>query len=72
MFSLVLMAISALVPANGAELSAEFAREALLDTYEKMKLFWMVNWENKTVSFAVQVATTGWVGFGFRKLCPVY
>ena len=39
MFSLVLMAISALIPANGAELSAEFAHEAVLDTYEKMKLF---------------------------------
>ena len=35
MFSLVLMAISALIPANGAELSAEFAHEAVLDTYEK-------------------------------------
>ena len=67
MFSLVLVAISALVPANGADLSAEFAHEAVLDTYEKMKLFWTVNWENKTVSFAVQAATTGWVGFGISS-----
>ncbi|CAH3036710.1 unnamed protein product [Pocillopora meandrina] len=67
MFSLVLIAISALVPVNGADLSAEFAHEAVLDTYEKMKLFWTVNWENKTVSFAVQAATTGWVGFGISS-----
>ncbi|XP_066027869.1 DBH-like monooxygenase protein 1 [Pocillopora verrucosa] len=67
MFSLVLIAISALVPANGADLSAEFAHEAVLDTYEKMKLFWTVNWENKTVSFAVEAATTGWVGFGISS-----
>ena len=32
-----------------------------------MKLFWTVNWENKTVSFAVQAATTGWVGFGISS-----
>ena len=67
MFSLVLIAISALVPANGADLSTEFAHEAVLDTSEKMKLFWTVNWENKTVSFAVQAATTGWVGFGISS-----
>ncbi|CAH3036714.1 unnamed protein product [Pocillopora meandrina] len=67
MFSLMLIAISALVPANGADLSAEFAHEAVLDTYEKMKLFWTVNWENKTVSFAVEAATTGWVGFGISS-----
>ncbi|XP_078363554.1 DBH-like monooxygenase protein 1 [Oculina patagonica] len=30
-----------------------------------MKLFWTVDWDAETVSFAVEAETTGWVGFGF-------
>lgn len=67
MFLLVLIAISALIPASVADLSAEFAHEAVLDTMEKMKVFWTVNWEDKTVSFAVEAETTGWVGFGISS-----
>ena len=48
-----------------ADLSSEFAHHAVLDPAEKMKLYWTVDWDAKMVYFAVEAATTGWVGFGF-------
>ena len=30
-----------------------------------MKLFWTIDWDAKSVSFALEAETTGWVGFGF-------
>ena len=48
-----------------ADLFSEYAHNAVLDTAEKMKLFWTVDWDAETVSFALEAATTGWVGFGF-------
>ena len=48
-----------------ADLLSEYAHYAVLDGEEKMKLFWTVDWDAETVSFALEVATTGWVGFGF-------
>ena len=48
-----------------ADLFSEYAHNAVLDTEEKMKLFWTVDWDAETVSFALEAATTGWVGFGF-------
>ena len=48
-----------------ADLLAEYAHYAVLDGEEKMKLFWTVDWDAETVSFALEAATTGWVGFGF-------
>ncbi|CAH3194021.1 unnamed protein product [Porites evermanni] len=48
-----------------ADLRTEYAHYAVLDGEEKMKLFWTVDWDAETVSFALEAATTGWVGFGF-------
>lgn len=48
-----------------ADLLTEYAHYAVLDGEEKMKLFWTVDWDAETVSFALEAATTGWVGFGF-------
>ena len=66
--SLVLAVFSAWwVSVSAADLSSEFAHHAVLDPAEAMKLYWTVDWENETVSFAVEAATTGWVGFGFSS-----
>ena len=51
--------------AISADLLSEFAHHAVLDTAEKMKLFWSIDWDTETVSFAVEAKTTGWVGIGF-------
>lgn len=48
-----------------ADLLSEYAHYAVLDGEERMKLFWTVDWDAETVSFALEAATTGWVGFGF-------
>lgn len=48
-----------------ADLLSEYAHYAVLDGEEKMKLFWTVDWDAETVSFALEAETTGWVGFGF-------
>lgn len=53
---------------NGiADLSSEYAHHAVLDPAELMKLYWTVDWDKETISFAVEAATTGWVGFGFSS-----
>ena len=48
-----------------ADLSSEYAHHAVLDAEEKVKLFWTVDWDAEIVSFAMEVETTGWIGFGF-------
>lgn len=48
-----------------ADLLSEYAHYAVLDGEEKMKLFWTVDLDAETVSFALEAETTGWVGFGF-------
>ena len=65
--SLVVVVFSAWFSTSAADLSSEFAHHAVLDPGELMKLYWTVDWEKETVSFAVEAATTGWVGFGFSS-----
>ena len=65
--SLVLIAFSAWVSVSAADLSSEFAHHAVLDPRELMKLYWSIDWDQETISFAVEAATTGWVGFGFSS-----
>ena len=67
MFSLVVIAFSAWVSVSAADLSSEFAHKAVLDPRELMKLYWTVDWDQETISFAVEAATTGWVGLGFSS-----
>ncbi|KAL9970009.1 hypothetical protein ACROYT_G022312 [Oculina patagonica] len=67
MLFLMAVVFSTLISASAAELSSEFAHHAVLDPAELMKLYWTVDWDKETVSFAVEAATTGWVGFGFSS-----
>ena len=45
--------------AIGGNLLVEYTNSAALDEAEKVKLYWNA----KSVSFAVEAQTTGWVGF---------
>ena len=67
MFSGLLIVFPALISASAADLSSEYAHHAVLDPEELMKLYWTVDWDQETVSFAVAAVTTGWVGFGFSS-----
>ena len=60
-----LLCLAALHSTANADLFSEYAHNAVLDPEEKMKLFWTIDWDAETVSFAVEAETTGWVGFGF-------
>ena len=53
--------------AAAADLSKIYSHHAVLDPEEKMKLYWTVDWDGKSVSFAVEAETTGWVGFGISS-----
>ena len=64
---LLIIAFLALISTGIADLSSEYAHHAVLDPAKLMKLHWTVDWERQTVSFAVEAATTGWVGFGFSS-----
>lgn len=46
------------------DLSSEFTNSATLDEAEKLTLYWSVDWNARSISFAVEAQTTGWVGFG--------
>lgn len=46
------------------DLSSEFTNSAALDEAEKLALYWSVDWNARSISFAVEAQTTGWVGFG--------
>ena len=60
-----LLCLAAFYSTVNADLFSEYAHHAVLDPEEKMKLFWTVDWDAETVSFAVEAETTGWVGIGF-------
>ena len=61
----VLLFLAVFPSAVCTDLFSEYADHAVLDAEEKMKLFWNIDWDAETVSFAVEAETTGWVGFGF-------
>ena len=46
------------------DLTKEYDHAAYLDPDEKFKLYWSVKDVNESIHFAVEVKTTGWVGFG--------
>eukprot|EP00794_Sanderia_malayensis_P012195 gene12195-13451_t len=53
-----------LLPVLHANLDADYAHSAFLDPDEIFKLYWTPNHKEKTINFAAEVKTTGWVGFG--------
>ena len=46
------------------DLTKEYDHAAYLDPDEKFKLYWSVKDVDESIHFAVEVKTTGWVGFG--------
>jgi len=58
---LFLFCLTAFVTAN---LRNEYDHAAYLDPEENYKLYWSVKDADKSIHFAVEVNTTGWVGFG--------
>ena len=57
-----------LVTSCAAEISrSKYDHFAALEEFENFKLYWSVNDEQKEISFAVEVRTTGWVGFGISS-----
>ncbi len=50
-----------------ANLASEYDHSAFLDPDETFRLFWSVKDGEKSISLAVEVKTTGWVGFGISQ-----
>ncbi len=64
--SLMFACYCALVPAalGAHDLSQDYRHSVYLDKNQKYQLFWNFDIEASTITFAVQVETSGWVGFG--------
>lgn len=62
--SLTLLLTASVLCISNAALVDEYDHFAALDPDEKIKLYWTINRADETVSFALDGATTGWVGFG--------
>ena len=45
------------------DLSSEFTNSTALDEAQKVTLYWSVDWKARSISFAVEAQTTGWVGW---------
>ena len=52
------------IPVAFANLSSEYNHAAYLDPDENYMLYWSVKHADKSIHFAAEVKTTGWVGFG--------
>ena len=51
--------------ATDAELTQKYRFSKMLDTnHDNYKLYWSFDKQEETISFAVRVGTSGWVGFG--------
>ena len=50
--------------ATDAELTEKYRFSKVLDGNNNYKLYWSFNRQEETISFAVRVGTTGWIGFG--------
>ena len=53
--------------ATVSNLEAEYDHSAWLEPNEIYKLHWSVNHTDKSIKFAAEVKTTGWIGFGRSK-----
>ena len=53
-----------LISSTNAALKDEYDHSAYLDVAENFKLYWSVKDADKSIHFAAEVNTTGWVGFG--------
>lgn len=65
----MLMLFSSLIAASqavtDAELTQKYRFSKVLDgSSNNYKLYWSFNRQEETITFAVRVGTTGWIGFG--------
>ena len=60
----VTLSFLALTVYGAHDLSQEYRFSATLDRDGQYALHWNYNLSEQTISFAVRVQTTGWVGFG--------
>eukprot|EP00112_Aurelia_sp_Birch-Aquarium-sp1_P005365 Seg1607.5 transcript_id=Seg1607.5/GoldUCD/mRNA.D3Y31 product="DBH-like monooxygenase protein 1" protein_id=Seg1607.5/GoldUCD/D3Y31 len=67
LFIIVLLAVAILNVVFAANLEAEYDHSAWLEPNEIYKLHWSVNRADKSIKFAAEVKTTGWIGFGISK-----
>ncbi|EDO49634.1 predicted protein [Nematostella vectensis] len=63
----VLLALCGVSAISAASLASEYNHFAALDDNQWMKLYWSINHNAKTISFALEAETTGWVGFGISS-----
>ena len=57
--------VDALYDHSSLELSRRYDHELQLDDDGRYKMFYSYDVDDKTIRIAVQVQTTGWIGFGF-------
>lgn len=63
--SIVLFAAAVLAVAHTAHnLEEEYNYHRALDSSSQYMIYWRFNMESKTINFAVNVSTRGWIGFG--------
>ena len=67
LFIIVLLAVAKLSLVFTSNLEGEYDHSAWLEPNEIYKLYWSVNHADKSIKFAAEVKTTGWVGFGISK-----
>ena len=65
--ALKLLLLLAFTYQTDATLASEYDHSAFLDVNEAFKLYWSVKDADKSIHCAVEVKTTGWVGFGISK-----
>jgi hypothetical protein len=63
----MLLTVFAVFSVSSASLSDDYVHFAALDPAERIKLYWTIHQTNMSVSFALEAATTGWVGFGISS-----
>ena len=67
-FSTLLILSSSLIAASyavtDAELTQKYRFNKVLDGSNNYKLYWSFSRQEETITFAVRVGTTGWIGFG--------
>ena len=60
----VLSAVLLFILSTNAALNDDYDHSVHLDVAENYKLYWSVKDTDKSIHFAAEVNTTGWVGFG--------
>ena len=65
MVLLISSVVNSLYDVNSLELSRRYTYQLQLDDYGEYNMFYSYDVDAETIKMAVQVQTTGWIGFGF-------